>query len=108
MEIRALFMELTIGVLIDVGMQITTARKAVTLLLSYMIFTKPLTEQHATGLLLIAMGVIMKMLPDNKPPGRSSVTSTVLNERRPSIKEDKSLLENGGGEIRRDEDEEFV
>ncbi|XP_062147224.1 UDP-galactose/UDP-glucose transporter 2-like [Alnus glutinosa] len=87
---------------------ITTARKAVTLLLSYMIFTKPLTEQHATGLLLIAMGVIMKMLPDNKLPGRSSVTSAVLNERRPSIKEDKSLLENGGGEIRRDEDEEFV
>ncbi|KAI4343275.1 hypothetical protein MLD38_027803 [Melastoma candidum] len=47
---------------------ITTARKAVTLLLSYLIFTKPLTEQHATGLLLIAMGIVMKMLPENKPP----------------------------------------
>ena len=97
MEIKAVFVEITIGVLIDVGMQITTARKAVTLLLSYLIFTKPLTEQHATGLLLIAMGIIMKMLPDNKLPGRSSVASTVLKERRQSIKEDKSLLENGGG-----------
>ncbi|TYI66319.1 hypothetical protein E1A91_D09G215100v1 [Gossypium mustelinum] len=46
---------------------ITTARKAVTLLLSYMIFTKPLTEQHGSGLLLIAMGIILKMLPDSKP-----------------------------------------
>lgn len=46
---------------------ITTARKAVTLLLSYMIFTKPLTEQHGSGLLLIAMGILLKMLPDSKP-----------------------------------------
>ncbi|XP_078154489.1 UDP-galactose/UDP-glucose transporter 4-like isoform X2 [Carex rostrata] len=49
-------------------LQITTARKAVTLLLSYLIFTKPLTEQHATGLLLISMGIIMKLLPENKHP----------------------------------------
>ncbi|KAF2311140.1 hypothetical protein GH714_019681 [Hevea brasiliensis] len=46
---------------------VTTARKAVTLLLSYMIFTKPLTEQHGTGLLLIGMGITLKLLPDNKP-----------------------------------------
>lgn len=39
-----------------------------TLLLSYLIFTKPLTEQHATGLLLISMGIIMKLLPENKHP----------------------------------------
>ncbi|XP_050230630.1 UDP-galactose/UDP-glucose transporter 2-like [Mercurialis annua] len=45
---------------------ITTARKAVTLMLSYMIFTKPLTEQHGSGLLLISMGIVLKMLPDNK------------------------------------------
>ncbi|WCJ23133.1 UDP-galactose transporter 2 [Euphorbia peplus] len=46
---------------------VTTARKAVTLLISYMIFTKPLTEQHGTGLLLIAMGIILKLLPaDNQ------------------------------------------
>ncbi|KAK8577645.1 hypothetical protein V6N13_027912 [Hibiscus sabdariffa] len=49
---------------------ITTARKAVTLLLSYMIFTKPLTEQHGSGLLLIAMGIILKMFPDSKPAPR--------------------------------------
>lgn len=51
-------------------MQITTARKAVTLLLSYLIFTKPLTEEHGTGLLLIAMGIVLKLLPDNKSPNR--------------------------------------
>lgn len=42
----------------------TTARKALTLLLSYLIFTKPLTEQHGSGLLLISMGIILKLLPD--------------------------------------------
>ncbi|CAI0471591.1 unnamed protein product [Linum tenue] len=47
---------------------ITTARKAVTLLLSYMIFTKPLTEQHGSGLLLIAMGIMLKMMSDAKLP----------------------------------------
>ncbi|KAJ6836876.1 UDP-galactose/UDP-glucose transporter 4 [Iris pallida] len=52
---------------------ITTARKAVTLLLSYLIFTKPLTEQHGSGLLLITMGIVLRLLPENKdttPPGR--------------------------------------
>ncbi|KAF5478340.1 hypothetical protein F2P56_004906 [Juglans regia] len=72
---------------------VTTARKAVTLLLSYMIFTKPLTEQHGTGLLLIAMGIILKMLPDNKLPGRSAVAST--KQGKPSSKVDNSLQENG-------------
>ncbi|KAG6475379.1 UDP-galactose/UDP-glucose transporter 4-like [Zingiber officinale] len=47
---------------------VTTARKAVTLLLSYIIFTKPLTEQHATGLLLISMGIILKLIPQCKDP----------------------------------------
>lgn len=56
-------------------MQITTARKAVTLLLSYLIFTKPLTEQHGTGLLLITMGIMLKMLPDGKLPKWSTVSS---------------------------------
>jgi len=38
-----------------------------------MIFTKPLTEQHGTGLLLLAMGIILKMVPvDYKPPTRSA------------------------------------
>ena len=56
-----------------VSSQVTTARKAVTLLLSYLIFTKPLTEQHGTGLLLISMGIAMKLLPDNKPPKRAKI-----------------------------------
>lgn len=42
---------------------ITTTREAVTLLLSYLIFTKPLTEQHGSGLVHIAMGITLKMLP---------------------------------------------
>lgn len=53
-------------------LQITTARKAVTLLLSYLIFTKPLTEQHGTGLLLIAMGIVLKLLPDSNPHKKAS------------------------------------
>lgn len=55
--------------------QVTTARKAVTLLLSYLIFTKPLTEQHGSGLLLIAMGIVLKLLPDNKPYKKASLES---------------------------------
>ncbi|KAL6494044.1 enolase-phosphatase E1 [Orobanche gracilis] len=55
---------------------VTTARKAVTLLLSYMIFTKPLTEQHGSGLLLIAMGIVLKMLPDSKPTSKSRPTAS--------------------------------
>ncbi|RVW16291.1 UDP-galactose/UDP-glucose transporter 4 [Vitis vinifera] len=64
---------------------ITTARKAVTLLLSYMIFTKPLTEQHGTGLLLIAMGIILKMLPDTQAPKRptQALQSLLPKERGP-------------------------
>uniref|UniRef100_A0A6N2MSG7 Sugar phosphate transporter domain-containing protein n=1 Tax=Salix viminalis TaxID=40686 RepID=A0A6N2MSG7_SALVM len=54
---------------------VTTARKAVTLLLSYLIFTKPLTDQHGTGLLLIAMGITVKLLPDKNPYKRSSTSS---------------------------------
>ncbi|KAE8679523.1 UDP-galactose/UDP-glucose transporter 4 [Hibiscus syriacus] len=57
--------------------QVTTARKAVTLLLSYMIFTKPLSEQHGTGLLLIAMGITLKLLPfDIKPVYKRVSTSS--------------------------------
>ncbi|XP_075103046.1 UDP-galactose/UDP-glucose transporter 4-like isoform X2 [Nicotiana tabacum] len=46
--------------------EVTTARKAVTLLLSYLIFTKPLTEQHCSGLLLMSMGIVSRLLPDSK------------------------------------------
>ncbi|XP_059599162.1 UDP-galactose/UDP-glucose transporter 4 isoform X2 [Vitis vinifera] len=67
---------------------ITTARKAVTLLLSYMIFTKPLTEQHGTGLLLIAMGIILKMLPDTQAPKRPTSSTA-----KPSSKGERALVE---------------
>lgn len=43
---------------------VTTARKALTLLVSYLLFTKPFSEQHLTGILLISMGIILKMIPD--------------------------------------------
>ncbi|KAL9430093.1 hypothetical protein AB3S75_025470 [Citrus x aurantiifolia] len=68
--------------------QVTTARKAVTLLLSYLIFTKPLTEQHGTGLLLIAMGITLKLLPaDDKPIKRTATSSFKVNIRKLSSSE---------------------
>ncbi|KAJ0106122.1 hypothetical protein Patl1_18667 [Pistacia atlantica] len=73
---------------------ITTARKAVTLLLSYLIFTKPLTEQHGTGLLLIAMGIILKMLPENKAPSRTLNSYTVAKNRKSSLQVEKMSAEN--------------
>ncbi|XP_022980315.1 UDP-galactose/UDP-glucose transporter 2-like isoform X1 [Cucurbita maxima] len=74
---------------------ITTARKAVTLLLSYLIFTKPLSEQHATGLLLIGMGISLKLLPDYKPKNRASSNARTSrpanndNEMAPQIESEK-------------------
>ncbi|XP_057509004.1 UDP-galactose/UDP-glucose transporter 4-like isoform X3 [Actinidia eriantha] len=74
--------------------QVTTARKAVTLLLSYLIFTKPLTEQHGTGLLLISMGIAMKLLPDNKPPKRASTSSSMAKIEKPaSIEMNRTRIE---------------
>ncbi|KAJ4835652.1 putative glycosidase CRH2 [Turnera subulata] len=72
---------------------ITTARKAVTLLLSYMIFTKPLTEQHGSGLLLITMGIILKMVPDYKAPSRNAPRHS-----KSHLKEEKRLVEDGEAE----------
>ncbi|KAG7994242.1 hypothetical protein I3843_01G048700 [Carya illinoinensis] len=75
---------------------VTTARKAVTLLLSYMIFTKPLTEQHGTGLLLIAMGITMKLLPDNKPNKRvssSTSSASAKNLAKPSSTDHDEIIE---------------
>lgn len=69
--------------------QVTRARKALTLLLSYIIFTKPLTEKHATGLLLIGMGIVLIILPNpmvktNKKQGSRRETE--------SREEDKPLV----------------
>ncbi|GFY99612.1 UDP-N-acetylglucosamine (UAA) transporter family [Actinidia rufa] len=74
---------------------VTTARKAVTLLLSFLIFTKPLTEQHGTGLLLISMGIAMKLLPDKKPPKRASTSSSMAKIEKPaSIEVNRTRIEN--------------
>ncbi|PWA98111.1 UAA transporter [Artemisia annua] len=59
---------------------VTTARKAVTLLLSYLIFTKPLSEQHCTGLILISMAIVLKMLPEYKPTPRRDLKDTLSGE----------------------------
>ncbi|KAL3618688.1 enolase-phosphatase E1 [Castilleja foliolosa] len=81
---------------------VTTARKAVTLLLSYMIFTKPMTEQHGTGLLLITMGIVLKMLPDNKPNYKRPTTSISQPRIESSSQNEDSRFQIGSEE----EDEE--
>ncbi|MBA0552469.1 hypothetical protein Golob_023273 [Gossypium lobatum] len=64
----------------------TTARKAVTLLLLYMIFTKPLTKRHESGLLLISIGIILKMLPDTKPSPRVQGCNVNTKKPKPLLK----------------------
>uniref|UniRef100_A0A2P2JU29 UDP-galactose/UDP-glucose transporter 2 n=1 Tax=Rhizophora mucronata TaxID=61149 RepID=A0A2P2JU29_RHIMU len=78
---------------------ITTARKAVTLFLSYLIFTKPLTEQHGTGLLLIAMGITLKMVPDIKPSNKSTPNP---------VEQERSLVSNREGEGDEEENKPLV
>lgn len=78
----------------DTGTQITTARKAVTLLLSYLIFTKPLTEQHGSGLLLISMGIILKMLPENKAPTRVPISNATVKYGKSYLKDERRAVEN--------------
>ncbi|KAH9563224.1 hypothetical protein CY35_05G113800, partial [Sphagnum magellanicum] len=51
---------------------VTTAWKAMTLLLSYIIFTKPLSEQHYTSLILLVMGFVLKMMADQSDSKHSS------------------------------------
>ncbi|KAJ0778905.1 putative UAA transporter [Helianthus annuus] len=70
---------------------ITTARKAVTLLLSYILFTKPLTEQHGSGLILIAMGLILKMLPAHNAPGYGQKSDMTLKQVKLYPKGQKSV-----------------
>ncbi|XP_031124419.1 UDP-galactose/UDP-glucose transporter 4-like [Ipomoea triloba] len=79
---------------------VTTARKAVTLLLSYLIFTKPLTEEHCSGLLLITMGIILKLLPETKPSGRPMSSGAINKQGKHHLKELKrASSETGEGEI---------
>ncbi|VFQ87595.1 unnamed protein product [Cuscuta campestris] len=84
---------------------VTTARKAVTLLLSYLIFTKPLTEQHCSGLLLICMGILLKLLPETKPPVRSmpfDAPNKQAKHHHHHHKELKRASESGEDEIEED------
>lgn len=86
--------------------QVTTARKAVTLLLSYIIFTKPLSGQHCTGLLLISMGIILKMLPEQCQQKIIAIHSyspliTEASTSRSDPAEGISRLEEGHEEIKR-------
>ncbi|GAB2232196.1 hypothetical protein Droror1_Dr00011223 [Drosera rotundifolia] len=78
---------------------VTTARKAVTLLLSYLLFTKPLTEQHASGLLLISMGIALKLLPDSKPQKRVLVSTPLPEFTKPAAEG------NAGGANTEDDEE---
>lgn len=56
-----------------------------------MIFTKPLTEQHGTGLLLIGMGITLKLLPENKQNQRVSNSSAKSKMSKPSTSEDRII-----------------
>ncbi|KAK7292577.1 hypothetical protein RJT34_15428 [Clitoria ternatea] len=77
---------------------ITTARKAVTLLLSYLIFTKPLTEQHGTGLLLIAMGITLKIFLDDKSNKKALTSSPIANIPKSSCHKEMRVLPDYVGE----------
>lgn len=100
-------MQLFIFILFSIIMQITTARKAVTLLLSYLIFTKPLTEQHGSGLLLIAMGIVLKLVPDSKPSSnRVGISDSNARNERNHLKEVKKRIENG--EVVQDEEKQSL
>jgi hypothetical protein len=69
---------------------VTTARKALTLLLSYILFTKPLLGQHCTGLMLIGMGILLKMAPTHL---YKRSTKLSLNSQVDSSREDSSFLQ---------------
>lgn len=71
-------------------LQVTTARKAVTLLLSYIIFTKPMSEQHAMGLILIAAGIMMKMLPDHKIPQKLRLPDAIVKQVKSYPRDEKN------------------
>lgn len=57
-----------------------------------------MTEQHGTGLLLIAMGITMKLLPaDSKPHQRASASSAnAKSSQHTSTAHEITQLENAG------------
>lgn len=74
-----------------------------TLLLSYLIFTKPLTVQHVGGLLLLSMGIGMKLLPDNKCPKRTTPSSEIPKSENPVNYGEENRFRSG---IEEEEEEE--
>ncbi|MCO5574163.1 hypothetical protein L7F22_027944 [Adiantum nelumboides] len=74
---------------------VTTARKALTLMLSYLVFTKPFSGQHLTGLLLIFMGIVLKMMPDpfEKPRQSYTLLPTTSNNQTTTTTSSKSSHE---------------
>ncbi|PON57507.1 UAA transporter [Parasponia andersonii] len=82
-----------IGIQSLLTLAITTARKAVTLLLSYLIFTKPMTNQHGLGLLLISIGIMVKMVPENRIPSWSAVQYAIAKHHSKSTsKTEKGII----------------
>jgi hypothetical protein len=91
----------------SVAKQVTTAWKAVTLL-SYIIFTKPLSEQHYTSLILLVMGFVLKMMADQSDSKHSShhkATSLQLETLKGSIYSTENL--GSGSDKIIDEEVEF-
>lgn len=81
-----------------------------TLLLSYLIFTKPLTEQHGTGLLLIAMGITLKLLPGDDMPNKraSTAPSPDIEIGKSSSREERARPDNDGIEGEEEERKPLV
>lgn len=82
--------------------QVTTLRKVVSILLSYVIFTKPLLGEHELGLILIGFGVLVKTLPQEitllrfrkgRPTNFRPVASRRSQERLPKEETEKMLEE---------------
>ena len=86
--------------MVDCLLQITTARKAVTLVLSYIIFAKPLLLQHSLGMGMITAGIVLKMLPESKGPKLQKASES--DDVKYSALEVQSLAgdRNGSSELR--------
>eukprot|EP00271_Cylindrocystis_brebissonii_P005997 TRINITY_DN1849_c0_g1_i1.p1 TRINITY_DN1849_c0_g1~~TRINITY_DN1849_c0_g1_i1.p1 ORF type:complete len:366 (+),score=58.71 TRINITY_DN1849_c0_g1_i1:388-1485(+) len=74
---------------------VTTARKAVTLFLSYLVFSKPFTLQHLFGMMLIFIGVGMKMVPSSTASAASGSAPQLLSPKRPQMLPPKRSVEEG-------------
>lgn len=92
----------------SVTKQVTSALKAVMLLLSYIIFTKPLSEQHYTGPILLVTGFLLKMIADqsdSKPSSHHKAASLQLKTPKGSMYSTENL--GSGSDKIIDEEGEF-